>query len=195
MTATYPDDHPTGRVAVPWFVRATQRLEGAAALDPAARSLTRFADLVVGRGRRKEALQGRWVGHAVHPLLVTVPIGTWTSVSLLDVLGGDAGRETARTLTGFGLLAAVPSVVTGWAEIVDTTTRDRRTATVHAVANSVGLVLYARSWAARRAGRHGAGAALAAAGLSAVSAGGYLGGHLTQVRKVGSHHPAFAADA
>lgn len=194
MTATYPDDRPTGPVPEPWIVRAPRWIEGATVLDPAARAVTALAEAVVGRGRRRDLLQGRWLGHALHPLLITVPVGAWTSVSVLDLTGGPGSRDAARTLTGLGLVAAAPSVVTGWAELLDTSARDRRTTTVHAAANSVGLVLYARSWAARRAGRHLAGAGLAAAGLTAVSAGGFLGGHLTQARKVGSHHPSFAVD-
>jgi hypothetical protein len=51
--------------------------------------------------------------------------------------------------------------------------------------------VYAASWLARRRGRHGTGAKLALAGAAIAGVGGYLGGHLTEARKVGSHDPAF----
>jgi hypothetical protein len=85
----------------------------------------------------------------------------------------------------------VPAAATDLAEWADANQRDRRTATVHAISNSVGLGLYLKSWRARRRGQHARGAALALGGLTAAGVGGYLGGHLTQVRKVGSHHPAY----
>ena len=50
---------------------------------------------------------------------------------------------------------------------------------------------YAGSWIARRQGRHGTGAGLALAGSAIAGVGAYLGGHLAEARKVGSHHPAY----
>ena len=61
--------------------------------------------------------------------------------------------------------------------------------------NAAGIVLQAMSWRARRRGDQRRGVALSLAGMSLVGVGGYLGGHLTEVRKVSSHHPAFDAPA
>jgi len=41
---------------------------------------------VFGSGRRGWVLRGEWLGHAVHPLLTDVALGTWTSASILDLL-------------------------------------------------------------------------------------------------------------
>ena len=41
----------------------------------------------------KDVLSGTWLGHAVHPLLIAVPIGTWTSAVLLDLLGGEDSED------------------------------------------------------------------------------------------------------
>lgn len=174
------------------FVRAALAVERASALDPLTSALAPAAAALVGSPARRDALQGRWLGHSLHPLLVMVPLGSWTAVSLLDAVGGDDLRPAARLLTGFGILGALPSAVTGLAEYADANQRDRRTAAVHAVANSVGLACYARSWWLRRRGEHARGARLAAAGLGATSVGGFLGTHLAQARKVGSFHPAFS---
>jgi uncharacterized membrane protein len=191
MTATYPADTASDPGASNPLVRATLALEGATALDALTRLVAPAARALVRSPERRDLLQGRWLGHAVHPVLVMVPVGAWSSVSILDLVGGPAARPAARTLTGVGILASVPAAVTGLAEWADANQRDRRTATVHALSNSIGLAFYVRSWRARRKGQHARGAALAVAGSAAVGVGGYLGGHLTMVRKVGSHHPAY----
>jgi len=193
MTATYPGDATGGQTSNP-LVRAALAVERTESLDALVARITPLAESLVGSGARREALQGRWLGHAVHPLFVMVPMGMWTGVSILDLLGDDASRDVAKRLTGWGLVFAAPSAATGWAEWVDTNQRDRRTATVHALSNITAVVCYAASWRARRNGRHGLGAVLAGTGYSAASVGGFLGGHLTEGRKVGSHHPAIAAD-
>lgn len=197
MTATYPDDDGTGsrETAHPnALVRAALAIERTEALDPLTRLVAPVAQRLVASPGRRALLQGRWLGHSAHPFFVTVPLGLWTGVSVLDVCGGESGRDAARTMTGLGLLIVVPSALTGLAEWADTNQRDRRTATVHALANSTAAVLYTASWRLRRRGEHRRGALLAAAGYAVVNVGGFLGGHLTEARKVGSHHPAIAED-
>ena len=194
MTSTYPGEPGPAAEPTNPFVRAAHAVENLEALDPVVRRVSPLAEGLVAAPAVRDALQGRWLGHAVHPLLVTMPLGMWTAVGMLDLVGGESGRDTARTLTGWGVLLAVPSAVTGWAEWAGANQRDRRTGTVHAATNATGILLYTASWRARRRGRHGKGAVLAALGYGAVNVGGFFGGHLTQVRKVGSHHPAFAED-
>ena len=143
---------------------------------------------------RRDLLQGAWLGHAVHPLLVEVPIGTWMSAAVLDLAGGERARDGAQLLTGVGLLAVVPTALTGWAEYPQGGRRSRRVAVVHAGANGLGAGLQLASWGARRSGHHRLGAALGLASLSLVGAAGYLGGHLAAARKVGSHDPSFGPD-
>jgi len=59
------------------------------------------------------------------------------------------------------------------------------------VTNGVAISAYAASWVARMRGQHGTGARLALAGATVSAAGAYLGGHLTEARKVASRHPAY----
>jgi hypothetical protein len=195
MTATYPHDNSSSirQVTRPHvLVRAALAVERATWLDPLTRLVAPLADAAVATPGRRDFLQGRWLGHSAHPFFVTVPLGVWTGVAALDMFGRASTREACRTLTGFGVLLAVPSALTGLAEWTGTNTRDRRTATVHALTNTVGVALYARSWLARRRGQHVRGVVLAQAGYAVVTVGGFLGGHLTEGRKVGSHHPAIA---
>ena len=145
-----------------------------------------------GTGTRASVLRGEWLGHAVHPLLTDVVLGTWTSATLLDLFGGADSSAAAQRLVGTGLLAVGPTAWTGWAEWSAAGPRDKRVGLVHAVTNGVAIGVYAASWAARARGRHGAGARLALVGSAVSGVGGYLGGHLAAARKVGSRHPVFA---
>jgi uncharacterized membrane protein len=159
-------------------------------LDPVARVIRPAASAVVSTHVARTALRGRWLGHAAHPMLTDFPLGLWMSGTLLDLVGGVESRRGARTLVGLGVLTALPTALTGVAEwSAVETPRDRRTGLVHAGVNTVALALYASSWRARVRGRDGV--ALAVAGGLTATVGGFFGGHLTEVRKVSSVHPAF----
>jgi hypothetical protein len=125
--------------------------------------------------------------------MTDLPIGLWTSALTLDLVGGRAARPAARRLIGLGVLMALPTALTGWAEWSGTSTRDQRVGVVHAVSNAVAAVGFAASWRARRRGRVLRGKALALTSASALGVGGYLGGHLVSARKVSSRDPAFGS--
>jgi uncharacterized membrane protein len=175
----------------PTVVTLTERLEQTQALDGVVRRVQPLVDALLADPDRAALLQGMWLGHAVHPLLTDVPIGTWTSATLLDLVGGSKARPAAKRLIGIGILAAVPTAVTGWAEWGPAEPRDKRTGVVHAASNVTALGLYAASWRARGRGRHGRGVVLGLAASAALGLGGYLGGHLVEARKVSSRNPAF----
>ena len=145
-----------------------------------------------GTGTRGYVLRGDWLGHAVHPVLTDLVLGTWTSATLLDLFGGADAAVPARRLIGTGLLAVGPTAWTGWAEWSEAGPREKRVGLVHAVTNGVAISIYAASWVARHRGRHGSGARLALAGAAVSGLGAYLGGHLAAARNVGSHHLAYA---
>jgi hypothetical protein len=162
-------------------VEQDQRLDGvvAAFADPAQR--------LTATPRRRALLLGRQLGHALHPVLTDLPIGCWTSSWLLDVLPVGGSPRASQRLIALGLLSAVPTAVTGWAEWSRTDQPEiRRVGVVHAAANTGALALYTGSWLARRSGRHRAGVALGQLGALTVSAGGFLGAHMAIGRKVGS---------
>ncbi|MBM6401076.1 DUF2231 domain-containing protein [Phycicoccus sonneratiae] len=178
---------------VPPQVAWTLRLEELDALDGAVAAVAPVVGAAFATGWRGRLLRGEWLGHALHPLLTDVVIGSWTSASVLDVVGGEEGRGAARTLVGVGLAAVGPTAWSGWAEWSDSGPREQRVGLVHAVTNGAAIGLYAASWLARRRGRHAAGAGLGLAGASAMGVAAYLGGHLSTARDVGSRHPAFEA--
>jgi uncharacterized membrane protein len=138
--------------------------------------------LTTGDGRR--ALSGRWLGHSLHPLLTDLPIGFWTSASLLDLLGPRRNADTARRLVGLGVLSALPTAAAGLSDWTRLDGPDKRVGFVHAQLNTVALLLYGWSYLARRRHRRMRGVLLGLAGGMVATAGGYLGSHLTLTRAV-----------
>lgn len=170
----------------------TGKLEQAKALDPAVEAVTGVVDKVLPRGPVKDALHGRWLGHQLHPLLVAVPIGMFSSASLLDLTGGEEGRDAARRLVGAGVLVVAPTALSGWADWSELGAfhRPRRVGLVHAAGNVATALLYGASWVARVRGNDRAGRNLALAGMLGLSVGGYLGGHLAYSEGVGVNRNA-----
>ncbi len=159
-------------------------LERATALDRLSGPGQRAARLL-RPGRIRDALHGVWLGHPLHPLLAQVPVGTWLSASLLDAWpGGPPGMAAAsRRLVLAGLAAAVPAALAGTADWSELHEQQMRVGVVHAAANTAAVALYATSAAAPgRAAR-----ILRLAGLSAVAAGGLLGGHLAFRQSAGAN--------
>jgi hypothetical protein len=185
------EEHMSSIERPPTIVRWTLRLEEVTALDGPVQALDPLIRSVFGSGTRASVLRGDWLGHAVHPLLTDVVLGTWTSATVLDIFGGRDSSAAAQRLVGTGLLAVGPTAWTGWAEWSAAGSREKRVGLVHAVTNAVAIGTYAASWVARRKGRHDTGARLALAGATISGVGAYLGGHLTEARKVASHHPAY----
>ena len=170
---------------------ALDRIEHDARLDPLVARLEGVAGAVAGSEAADDLLTGAWLGHAVHPLMTDLPIGAWTSASLLDVLGGKGSRRAAAGLMAFGVATAVPTIATGLAEFRHLDASSRRVAGVHAATNSGALALYTASLVSRRR-HHGRAVLLGLAGALVASVGGYLGGHLTVARKVGTRDERYS---
>ncbi len=180
----------------PLAVRAVQALERARWLDAPADAEQRVATKVLTASPGLLALlRGRPTGHAVHPPMTDVPIGAWLSASALDLLGGEKARPASRLLLGLGCVTALPTFTTGLAEWVGTSGGDKRVGFVHAVTNGASWAGYAASWWVRRDDdKHGLGVALALGSGVVAAVGGYLGGHLSVGRDIGTRDPAFADD-
>jgi hypothetical protein len=176
----------------PAHITWTRRLEEAQGLDPISDALAPTIRKTFGSGTQGAVLRGEWLGHALHPVLTDLVIGTWTSATLLDLVGGKDTGKAAQRLVGLGLLTFGPTAWTGWAEWSQAGTREQRVGIVHFASNAVSAGAYFASWRARRQGKQAKGAVLALAGAGASGLGAYLGGHMAIARKVGSRHPAFA---
>ena len=70
-----------------------------------------------------DILQGKWLGHPLHPAIVHVPVGLWTAACAFDVLSWFGVGSPASVLprlalyaVAIGLVAALAAVPTGAAD-------------------------------------------------------------------------------
>lgn len=138
-------------------------------------------------------LHGTWLGHPVHPVLVHVPVGTWVSAGLLDLI--PPFRPAATALIGTGVAAAVPASLSGAADWSEQDVGVRRLGALHAVLNTAALGLYVGSLAARKRGRGPLGLALSYAGLGVATGSAAIGGHMSYALSSGASHATTAARA
>jgi nitrite reductase/ring-hydroxylating ferredoxin subunit/uncharacterized membrane protein len=157
-------------------------------LDAIAEPLGNAAKKMIPAGGLKDLLSGTWLGHQLHPLLTDIPIGSFTSATLLDLVGGRRAQPAANLLAAVGVISTLPTAAAGLADWSDTYGPARRVGVVHAAANAVGVGFYMASISARRRGKRFSATALGLMGMGTMSIGGYLGGHLTLVRGVGVSH-------
>ncbi|MFF3469291.1 Rieske 2Fe-2S domain-containing protein [Streptomyces sp. NPDC001984] len=137
-------------------------------------------------GRSRDLLHGLWLGHPLHPVLIQLPIGAWSSAALLDLLPGES--RAARRLVAVGVASAGPAALAGWVDWAEQRPRQARVGLVHAAANVAALALYAGSLLARTRGHGALGRALGFGGLSVATGGGMLGGHLAYRQAAGVNH-------
>jgi len=151
--------------------------------------------LLTGRWARplQDALHGVWLGHPLHPALVTVPIGAWSATLVFDGLdaagrGGPGVARAAQVGVGVGVVGAVASAATGLTDWQHSHDAARRVGLVHAALNGTALGLYCWSLADRGRGRTVRARFSAAAGYVATLASGYLGGALAYRHGIGTDH-------
>src|SRR5947209_13508835 len=159
-----------------------ERIEGLSVLDRPAEVASDALRKAIPQGSVEDALSGTPIGHPLHPAMVTVPIGAWTSSLAFDLMGDD---RTARRLIAIGCAAALPTAAAGASDWMSTHGPERRVGLVHALLNYAALGAYGMSWLARRRGRRARGIALSLAGAGLVSASGWLGGHLSYSLGIG----------
>ena len=109
---------------------------------------------------------GRWAGHPLHPALSDLPIGLWTSVTVLDIADRDPasrrGLDAAGILSAAGILASGATALTGLSDWTVSNDQDRRIGLLHGLLNTVAFGLQGASLGSRMAGHRDA--ARAAAG-------------------------------
>jgi nitrite reductase/ring-hydroxylating ferredoxin subunit/uncharacterized membrane protein len=143
----------------------------------------------------KDALNGTWLGHPLHPSLTDIPIGSWTATTLLDlawIFSEDEGIARAADLTlVLGLLGAIGSAVSGTADWSDLDGTDRRVGTMHGLLNIGITALNLGSWISRLGGKRSTGIALSTIAYSTSLFSAYLGGELSFAKGIGVNHVAW----
>ncbi len=173
--------------ALPWLDRVAEPLQNAA------HAVFRSNDATL---RLKSLLNGTPLQHRVHPALIAVPIGAWTTGLILDFLEAraDSPREWARgadAAVTLGILGALPSMVSGIADWADTYDHQRRVGIAHALVNSVALTFYGVSLGLRLANRRGAARVCSVVGFGTVALAGALGGELVYTLGVNVPHTLY----
>jgi nitrite reductase/ring-hydroxylating ferredoxin subunit/uncharacterized membrane protein len=141
---------------------------------------------VLGRPGKllQDFLNGSWLGHSLHAVLVDIVIGGATVALLLDLLRnifGVAGLEDATTWTvGLVFLSALGAIITGLTDYKDTNhdTPARDVAGLHGLTNIVATVGFGFSLWLRLVDGHDAGFWVLLVSYLVVSVGGYIGGHI-----------------
>jgi nitrite reductase/ring-hydroxylating ferredoxin subunit/uncharacterized membrane protein len=141
---------------------------------------------VLGRPGKflQDFLNGSWLGHSLHAVLVDVVIGAATAALLLDLLrvffGVDDLEIAATWVVGLAGLAALGAIVTGLTDYKDTSpsSRERDVTGLHGLINIVATVFFAVSFVQRLGDAHDAAFWVLLIGYLVVSVGGYIGGHV-----------------
>jgi nitrite reductase/ring-hydroxylating ferredoxin subunit/uncharacterized membrane protein len=155
---------------------------------------------VLGRPGKllQDFLNGSWLGHSMHAVLVDVVIGAATAALLLDVLRvffGVDGLEVAATwVIGLAALSALGAIITGLTDYKDTASdsSERDITSLHGLTNIVATVFFAVSFFQRLGDGHDAAFWVLLIGYLVVSVGGYIGGHVVFKYGYMVNHNAFS---
>ena len=142
------------------------------------------------RAKRPRSAAAGLYGHPIHPILVTIPIGAWTSSLVFDVAAKLSDRpDTFATgsawLIGIGLVGAVVAAIFGGIDFSTLAkgTRAYTTGLTHLSINVVVLLLYIVNLVVRgSAGYEDVSTTaliLSVVGLGLLGASGWLGGKLS----------------
>ncbi|WP_437597912.1 DUF2231 domain-containing protein [Sorangium sp. So ce590] len=128
-----------------------------------------------------KVLHGKFLGHPLHPVLVTIPIGAWSCALVLDLAGIGRGRRLHRgadATAAIGLGGALVAAFAGLADWSTTLGSAKRIGFVHGAMNMAIAGLYGASLGSRAIGLRPLGIALSTAGFGLAGASGWLGGEL-----------------
>lgn len=145
----------------------------------------------------RNALDGRWLGMPLHPVLTDFPLGAVSTAVALDAAevvcrSRSLGKAADRALA-VGVLSTVPAAVTGASDYRDLRGETRRVATVHALLNVAGLGLNACSLGARFCGHRRVARTTLLAGSIVSATAAHVGGELSFGMGVRVNHDAWYA--
>ena len=130
----------------------------------------------------QDFLNGSWLGHSLHPVVVDVVVGGSTAAVLLQVLAwlGVADLQVALVwITGLTWLSGVAAVVTGLTDFKDTAPGDERNIVgLHGFVNIVGTLLFIGAFFSLLADAGVLAGGLLLSGFGVLSLGAFIGGHV-----------------
>jgi hypothetical protein len=102
---------PASRAARTSTTAFMERLERSETLGRAADEMAKPVGALLGDGPVSDALRGRPLGHALHPVLAQVPIGAVLSAAVLDVVQGRSAQSQSRLLMGVAWVSLAPAAL------------------------------------------------------------------------------------
>ena len=154
---------------------------------------------VLGRPGKllQDFLNGSWLGHSLHPVVVDVVVGGSTAAVLLQVLSwlGVADLRTAMLwILALTWLAGLSAIVTGLTDFKDTATGDERHVVgLHGLINIVATGLFIGAFVALLAEADLLAGVLMMAAYAVVSVGAFIGGHVVFKYGYMVNHNAFSS--
>lgn len=161
-------------------------------LDKLADRLRTVFDPVLGKkgpAGLKDALNGTWLGHPLHPAMTDIPIGCWTSSLILDIAGMEKGSDILLKAGTIGALGTAATGAAQWQDLHEEA--PKRLGALHAVLNVTATGLYGISWVLRSNGSRPAGIAFSTTGYAIASASALIGGDLSYRLGIGVSRVAF----
>jgi nitrite reductase/ring-hydroxylating ferredoxin subunit len=146
----------------------------------------------------QDFLNGSWLGHSLHPVIVDVVVGGSTAAVLLQVLtwlGVGGLHDATLWVLGLTWLAGISAIVTGLTDFKDTATGDERGVVgLHGLINIVATLAFIVAFLLLlgSAPDGGAGGWLLVIGYVVLSVGAFIGGHVVFKYGYMVNHNAFA---
>jgi nitrite reductase/ring-hydroxylating ferredoxin subunit len=130
----------------------------------------------------QDFLNGSWLGHSLHPVVVDVVVGGATAAVLLQVLTwfGVGDLQVALLwVLALTWLAGLSAIMSGLTDFKDTATGDERAVVgLHGLINIVATAILIVAFLAILGGGDGIGGWLILVGYGVLSVGAFIGGHV-----------------
>jgi nitrite reductase/ring-hydroxylating ferredoxin subunit len=146
----------------------------------------------------QDFLNGSWLGHSLHPVVVDVVVGGSTAAVLLQVLtwlGVGGLHDATLWVLGLTWLAGISAIVTGLTDFKDTATGDERAVVgLHGLINIVATLLFVVAFLLLLGAPPdgGLGGWLLLVAYLVVSVGAFIGGHVVFKYGYMVNHSAFS---
>jgi len=176
-------------MATPWILRLIEKNTRSMSrtIDKFHRPVARFMQR---HSRIRYILDGSWLGHPLHPAIIPIPIGAWTTGIVLDFASIIAHSRTCTGMADLtyivGFVGAGAAIVTGLAEWSYLEGNARRVAFVHAASNTLASTLILTSLVLRVQEFRGLGVLTSLVAFGIVGFGGWLGGELAYHYRAGA---------
>jgi nitrite reductase/ring-hydroxylating ferredoxin subunit len=145
----------------------------------------------------QDFLNGSWLGHSLHPVVVDVVVGGATAAVLLEVLswlGVAELRVAILWVLGLTWLAGLSAIVTGLTDFKDTATGDERHVVgLHGLINIVATLLLIGAFVSLLGDADPVAGWLIVVGYAVLSVGAFIGGHVVFKYGYMVNHNAFSS--